>query len=65
MSHPELVPKGISKLKSCIYIADLSAVVVYDGDIALFTPTSLWTSTGVSILTPIGLHNTNDSRFVL
>lgn len=32
VSHPELVPKA----------------VVYDGDIALYTPTNLWTSTGVS-----------------
>ncbi|TVY82971.1 Dehydrogenase [Lachnellula suecica] len=34
VSHPELVPK----------------VVVYDGDIALYTPTNLWTSTGIRAL---------------
>ncbi|KAH6675773.1 alcohol dehydrogenase [Halenospora varia] len=34
VSHPELVPK----------------VVVYDGDLAVYTPTSLWTSTGIRAL---------------
>jgi len=34
VSHPELVPKA----------------VVYDGDIALYTPTNLWTSTGIRSL---------------
>ncbi|KAG9233647.1 alcohol dehydrogenase IV [Amylocarpus encephaloides] len=34
VSHPELVPK----------------VVVYDGDIAVYTPTNLWTSTGIRAL---------------
>ncbi|KAK0105610.1 hypothetical protein ONS95_004141 [Cadophora gregata] len=34
VSNPELVPK----------------VVVYDGDIALYTPTNLWTSTGIRAL---------------
>ncbi|KAK9446550.1 dehydrogenase [Limtongia smithiae] len=34
VSHPELVPKA----------------VVYDGDLALYTPTNLWTSTGIRSL---------------
>lgn len=34
ISHPEMVPKA----------------VVYDGDIALYTPSNLWTSTGIRAL---------------
>jgi 3-oxoacid CoA-transferase len=49
VSHPELVPKGSWTISISILGNQSSSfsVVFNDGDIALYTLTSLWTNTGV------------------
>jgi 3-oxoacid CoA-transferase len=54
VSHPELVPKGNQTPRDLIIIESRLSLlaIIYDGDIALYTPLKLWTSTGVSISSP-------------